>query len=1190
MKTQNLYLVAVCVLSLAGSVEGGTNVDVPSFGDPGFEDHVVVTEIPIKDSSITAWDTQSITAYPDIRKEGYYGPAQSHGGDQHCYLGGQTVFQNVSDTYVAGVTYTFSYYAYNNYSDGSTVLKTWNYFTDGVGIGQYGGTTLGGAGGVTVSNQQEWVLITSSYTATASDASKNIGIGVAGPTGLYIDDAALTYYVPGDKEIRDPGFEDHIVSTSFSIKDSTITAWDTQSTNTLPDIRKEGYYGPAQAHGGDQLCHLGGQTVFQNVLDTYVEGVVYTFSYYAYNNYSDGTTALTTWNYFTDASGTGQYGGTTLGGQGKVTVTEQQQWVLVTSSYTAKAADAGKNIGIGIAGPTAMYIDDVALTHVVPEYLGLICRGAEESGALLIGQPGFGQDLISLFVTGENPQGGTHTREQNVAWVNDPLHSYVPDGTGGLCVWANHPDISDSSPIFDLPGLAGLEVHSAGNGTFRDDLWDNVLVDCYDADRPFLWGFAVDDTHSLSPGYCNLSWYAARVPATNEFALKNALRNGAFYVSSGPAILDIAVEGDVISLDFDGQYDVLWLRDGQYVMESGDVFEETLEGGGNRCLRKDSSVSQSSLDLGDPLFAGQGIKFVRAIVWTDRSFMALTQPWRINADGSMENPYPAEGAWIRGQTHNHSNATPGEQDGARLKAFRLAYQSYGQLGSFCTDYSYREAPYQWLASDGVPQVESVDPAHVRQGEALSMVVKGTNFAAGCVVKLNTQVVSATRIGAGELEVSVPGDLPAGKYDITILNPAGFQGNRPAGLVVRHNDADTKDWTNHTVADGLAHPHNTCIVSVSNEVWVGSMWGVSHYKDGAWQVFRGEVPGDVVYDIQPTSNGGLWMSGGHDSTLGMAYRSPVGAWSTEEVGDPSGLGSTGSPLERWGYMAIDENDDSLWVANRWNRGMAVRDGSGWERLTSSGDGLPNEDPSALAFDSSGVLWAGFSAGLYQKLSGGWQKVTLPAGFASLDYSYAIEPAADGSVWVSMVGELFRGGGGVLHFLDGQIIEYTPENSPLPSDTIRDILVDSVGNVWFASDYGVAMLDTRGTWYLFTTLNSGLGCDLVQALAEDSPGQIWFATMEGVDCFNAASELAEIVGLKFVSGNVLELKVDCLFPSALYTMATASLVDGFWTAVGHSINGSDPFVETNLNYSVTSGIYRVIYLKTDDSSAFFTFGSE
>ncbi|MEN6346215.1 MAG: hypothetical protein ABFE16_13025, partial [Armatimonadia bacterium] len=177
------------------------------------------------------------------------------------------------------------------------------------------------------------------------------------------------------------------------------------------------------------------------------------------------------------------------------------------------------------------------LTRVVPvvaqetEYRGLLCRGVEESGRLLIGQPGFGPHLVSLFVTGPNPLSASQTTAQHVAWAIDPLHSYVADGFGSLVVWA-HPSRGDIPGILALPGLTGLDVNYTGDGLSREALWDQVLTACYDAGRPFLWAYADDDTHSRTN--INLSWYAARLPQQDEFALKAALRTGAFYVSNGP--------------------------------------------------------------------------------------------------------------------------------------------------------------------------------------------------------------------------------------------------------------------------------------------------------------------------------------------------------------------------------------------------------------------------------------------------------------------------------------------------------------------------------------------------------------------------------------------------------------------------------------------------------------------------------
>ena len=58
----------------------------------------------------------------------------------------------------------------------------------------------------------------------------------------------------------------------------------------------------------------------------------------------------------------------------------------------------------------------------------------------------------------------------------------------------------------------------------------------------------------------------------------------------------------------------------------------------------------------------------------------------------------------------------------------------------------------------------------------------------------------------------------------------------------------------------------------------------------------------------------------------------------------------------------------------------------------------------------------------------------------------------------------------------------------------------GEVWFASDYGVARLRADGKWERYTSLTSGLGCNIVLGLAEDSQGRLWFATARGASRFD------------------------------------------------------------------------------------------
>jgi len=95
-------------------------------------------------------------------------------------------------------------------------------------------------------------------------------------------------------------------------------------------------------------------------------------------------------------------------------------------SAPMNAVSNGHAVSSCLASPlVAMSAAGAAVHGAETEYRGLICRGVEETGGLLIGQPDSGPDLVSLFVTGPNPLSATHTLEQHVAWVTDPRHSYV---------------------------------------------------------------------------------------------------------------------------------------------------------------------------------------------------------------------------------------------------------------------------------------------------------------------------------------------------------------------------------------------------------------------------------------------------------------------------------------------------------------------------------------------------------------------------------------------------------------------------------------------------------------------------------------------------------------------------------------------------------------------------------------------
>ncbi len=86
------------------------------------------------------------------------------------------------------------------------------------------------------------------------------------------------------------------------------------------------------------------------------------------------------------------------------------------------------------------------------------------------------------------------------------------------------------------------------------------------------------------------------------------------------------------------------------------------------------------------------------------------------------------------------------------------------------------------------------------------------------------------------------------------------------------------------------------------------------------------------------------------------------------------------------------------------------------------------------------------------------------------------------------------------------------------------------------------------------------------------------------------IINIISLKPFSSQVMKLVIHTTDPSVSYLKTKTDLL-GTWANVGHSMDGSAPFIETNLSYSTTSGTNVEIYVETTNAPAqFFGVGSQ
>ncbi|NLN27946.1 MAG: CehA/McbA family metallohydrolase [Firmicutes bacterium] len=117
----------------------------------------------------------------------------------------------------------------------------------------------------------------------------------------------------------------------------------------------------------------------------------------------------------------------------------------------------------------------------------------------------------------------------------------------GLAIMA-HPYWLGQEPsdIMAVSGAVAVEVYNATcarpGKEFAMVHWDGLL------DRGYrIWGVAADDAHNYV-GDAGRGWVMVKAPELTEAAIRQALIEGRFYATQGPAIVDMRLVGDRIEV------------------------------------------------------------------------------------------------------------------------------------------------------------------------------------------------------------------------------------------------------------------------------------------------------------------------------------------------------------------------------------------------------------------------------------------------------------------------------------------------------------------------------------------------------------------------------------------------------------------------------------------------------------------
>jgi streptogramin lyase len=730
---------------------------------------------------------------------------------------------------------------------------------------------------------------------------------------------------------------------------------------------------------------------------------------------------------------------------------------------------------------------------------GLAFRGVEHAGRAVEENPGWPIDLLTLFVTGKDPDRAWHGPQEHVAWAAQPAHSYVADGTGALVVVAR-PQQRQFEQICRLEGLTGVEVATGGNAASGEPLWDQLLTWCVRNRRTPLWGFAGDDTHGAAD--IDRSWVAVRLNRLTEATAKGALRVGNFYLSNGPVISDIQVRGGTVTVRLARAGDVRWLRAGQYGTGTPQV---TSEPGADRCLKLDESVTQSSYTLA----AGDGTTnpaamFIRFIVTEGQGARAAqSQPFVLTGPEAMENPYSPEGTWFKGQTHNHCAA--GEGFAWRVAEYHAAYEAKGHAMAFHTAGDCWATPLVKYPPRRTPDIERVEPDRLPVGAGGRLTLFGRGLTEEAIVRMDGNPIEDLQRSGAQTEgaedriaFDAPAGLKVGRHEITVRNGDGLQDT--AAFIVQTSASANDGWTRFAPGTSrLGSRHATALAAdAEGGVWVATSYGLNHFDGRQWTLLRADpqdgagLLSNTLYDLALDPDGTLWFT----CAGGVGRLAPDGKlsrWIGEQVGFPCGQ-----------VNQVLRGEGRTYVSTHRRHGLFALEKDTWRQMAVKLDPPRHvECVLGMARDAAGRLWMGTAGSglLCLDTRDGretWRQFTKENAGLPDDYVTRVAFDAKGRLWLTTATAAEDPTGG-LACLDpdaGTCTVYDPRTSPLPERRCWSLWIDREDNLWVGTGKGAACRRADGQWQVYNVTNSGLSDNLVTDICQDKQGNIWFATANGV----------------------------------------------------------------------------------------------